>query len=89
MSVLVYGRREPACKFCKAATDTLDLREVDYEFIDLSLNPELMELFKMHHETIPQIYYNDGHAGGSEASTHVGVSKNNDPLDWAWVDYEG
>lgn len=88
MGVLVYGRSTPPCKFCKLATETLDKRGVDYEYVDLSLNPELLELFKMHHKTIPQIYENGTHKGDSDAANYVGhVQKDyGNPLDWEWTD---
>jgi len=92
MSVLVYGRSTPPCKFCKLAVATLDQRGVDYEYVDLSLNPELLELFKMHHKTIPQIYEDGEYAGDSSAANFVGRSQaeHNDPLDWKWFNnYEG
>lgn len=87
MSILVYGRTTPPCKFCKLATGVLDDRGVDYEFVDLSLNPELLELFKMHHQTVPQIYEDGVHKGGSEAANYVGRSSGDlgNPLDWEWV----
>ena len=88
MTILVYGKSIPPCKFCKLAVEVLDNRGVDYEFVDLSLNPELLELSKMHHQTIPQIYEDGVHKGGSDAANYVGhVQKDyGNPLDWEWTD---
>ena len=87
MTILVYGRKEPPCAHCKTAVDVLDSRGMDYEFVDLSRNPELLELFKMHHQTIPQIYENGKHKGDSSAAYFVGrdVEHNYNDVDkWEW-----
>lgn len=87
MSILLYGRSSPPCNHCKRAVEVLDSRGVDYEYIDLSLNPELLELFRMHHKTIPQIYENGKHIGGSEAAELVAspVVAYGNPEDWEWI----
>lgn len=87
MAILVYGRKQPPCAHCDAAVEVLDSRGVDYEFVDVSLNPELLELFKMHHRTIPQVYEDGIHKGDSSAAYFVGrdTTDYGNPLDWEWT----
>lgn len=87
MTILIYGRKQPPCAHCDNAVEVLDSRGVDYEFVDVSLNPELLELFRMHHYTIPQIYEDGVHKGDSSAAYFVGrgTIDYGDPSDWEWT----
>lgn len=73
-SVVVYGR-DTGCKFCDIAKKNLHNRGVKFKFVDVSKDDNFKEFFKSIHTTVPQIYLNGVHRGGSEASLVVGKTQ--------------
>lgn len=69
--ITVYGFTV-GCKYCDIAKNTLSDRGVDFDFIDIREDINMLALFKKVHDTVPQIYCDGVHIGGSEAAEFVG-----------------
>lgn len=60
------------CKYCDIAKDTLRERGVDFKFVNIRQDINMLAMFKKVHDTVPQIYCDGVHMGGSEAAEFVG-----------------
>jgi glutaredoxin len=63
MRTLVYGKAN--CPFCAAAKDELDIRGVQYEYIDLEeIGKTAAEVTGRKVKSVPQIYVEGQYVGG-------------------------
>lgn len=59
----------PRCTYCRRAKDLFDQKDVEYEEINLADQPERKEEMLRRSDgqrTVPQIFINDQHVGGSD-----------------------
>ena len=70
MSVTVFGFTT-GCKYCTVACNTLSDKGVDYKFVDVREDPNMLSIFKQVHNTVPQIYKDGKHLGGSESANLI------------------
>ncbi len=59
---------KPWCPYCSRAKYLLDQKGVEYNEIDVTLDPRLENEMKVRSQrkTVPQIFINDVHIGGSD-----------------------
>ena len=74
MEVVVYGK--PNCPYCDKAKATLEDREIEYTYLDISVDTTLKDfLFEKGLTTVPQIFVNGDYHGESESAGTVGDLK--------------
>lgn len=73
-SITVYGFSQ-FCKYCDIAKQTLTDRGLDFKFVDIKEDVNMLALFKKVHDTVPQIYYEGKYIGGSETAEFVGMEE--------------
>lgn len=55
----IYG--QGLCPFCERAKELLKRKNIAYEYVDLSLNPDAMDMFRdLGLRTVPQIWCDKG-----------------------------
>lgn len=53
----MYGRSEPKCPFCERAEDLMEAMDIEYNYVDLASNPEMMNEFKARgFRSVPQVF---------------------------------
>lgn len=65
--IKVFGRE--GCDYCTKAVDFLDRHKVSYEYVDVGLAENVLELNNLRKQgfrTIPQVYDGTTHIGGYE-----------------------
>ena len=69
------------CPYCARAKDQLDSKGINYEEIDITTNSsrELEMLDRSERHTVPQIFIDDYHLGGSD---DLLAAENNGCLNW-------
>lgn len=62
----VYSK--PNCPYCVKAKTLLDIKELEYQVIDVMQDAEAMNLMRTNgFRSVPQIYEDDKHIGGFDA----------------------
>lgn len=74
MEVVVYGK--PNCPFCEKAKDTLNNKNIEYKYIDISEDEQAYKFIKVDNgfSTVPQIFVNGEYHGESDSAGTVGES---------------
>lgn len=71
---VIYGK--PSCSYCERAKQILTQYDLQYEYVDLSLDEGSLEKFMSKgFRTVPVIYYKDVLIGGYEELQHHLVDK--------------
>ncbi|WBU63255.1 glutaredoxin 3 [Paracoccus aerodenitrificans] len=73
----------PTCPFCRAAKQLLDKKGVGYQEIDVSRDASLREKMMERangRRTVPQIFIDDKHIGGSDDLRAMDQAGKLDPL---------
>lgn len=71
MKYVVYG--SPQCTYCNSAKDLLEHHSIEYEYRDISLNPQWLDFLRNSgHRTVPQIYTEDDIGEGMAWTGHIG-----------------
>lgn len=65
--ITIFGIIE-GCEYCDIAKEVFTSNGIDFKFIDIQEDVNIYSLFKKIHDTVPQIYKNGIHLGGSEAA---------------------
>lgn len=63
--ITIYGK--PVCGFCTKAKTLADQYNVEYNYVDLTQNPDKLDMIKQQgHKTVPVIFKEDKMIGGYE-----------------------
>ncbi|AGS80896.1 glutaredoxin [Caulobacter phage Cr30] len=65
-TTIIYGRTEPRCTYCEQAKTLLEIKGIDYTFLNLGTDYTKEELLELVPEakTVPQIFIEGKHIGG-------------------------
>lgn len=70
--VVVYGK--PNCPFCNKAKNILDMKGIQYKYIDVSVDLHSKDfLVSEGHRTVPQIYVDGVYHGESDSAKTIEV----------------
>lgn len=72
--LIVYGRAQPYCKFCEQAKNTLNSRNIPFEFIDITKDQEAYDFItEQGLRSVPQLFLDGVWIGNSSAAESVKV----------------
>jgi len=68
MKIEIYGRKVPYCQYCEGAKNFLDIKNLPYDFLDITENPEnrtiMFQRAPVGITTVPQIFIDSNYVGG-------------------------
>lgn len=63
MSITIYGKAN--CAGCDQAKNLLTSKQIDFKYVDITRDPEAMQMFRTHgFRAVPQIFNGENHLGG-------------------------
>lgn len=64
-TIVIYGKK--VCSYCDQVKTSLDNLGLDYCYVDIEINEYAKNfIVSQGFKTVPQLYYNNKHYGGSE-----------------------
>lgn len=74
--LVVYGRVNPPCPYCDTAKETLEKRGIPFTFVDVTQDPDGMEVLRESGlRQIPQLFLDGEHIGDSNSARTVTLDR--------------